>query len=715
MYNLEYDKTQLGLLFAGRRITGTITPSLALDDGRRVHPALTTTETVAGEDRLGPYTEHRLRYEDAAETVRLVVSFRIYGATLVASVAVTTLGGNNIGVRASGLAPVGGVTLHVADLGEVDGLMANYLHKDWWTRPHFDTDLAALPSRTQSLVWRASEDGVYHHVLCVAGDTFKTELAGVPTGGLVVSVGAYDGGYTNFETVAFVLSGGDDLFALPARNVEAGMQALGTPFQARWHKRYPEPFEYLGWCSWDAFYHDVSSQGILDKAQELRDKEVPIRWFIVDDGWMDHERRHLAAFEPNPETFPGGFAPLADALKQLGGVAWLGIWHTLFGYWNGVLPESDLARAMGDALVTTHTGKVIPSSEIHRAFKFWDAWHRRLRQAGVDFVKVDYQSGLVTFWTQELGIGTAAQRAHAALEASVGKNFDNTMINCMGMATENLWHRPTSAVTRNSDDFFPKKEESFIEHALQNAYNAYYHAPFMWLDWDMWWTRHEHAATHAVLRAVSGGPIYVSDRVGETDPDQLKPLALSDGRLLRCDAPGRVTEDCLLLDPSKADVPLKLWNRVGEVGVVGVFNVSAEGAAVAGTVGPADVPGLVGEQFVVYEHFSRRALVVDATDRLAVSLAPGESALYLVVPLSGTCTPIGLVDKYIAPAAVADWSATPERTLVLLLEGGRFAWAAETAPAAVFVNGEQVEAEPGEGIFTVDCSEIQGPVWIELR
>jgi hypothetical protein len=713
MYNLERDKEQLVISFSGKPVTGGIRPSLALDDGSLVRPSLTASETVTGEDRLGAYTEHRFGYWDEDETLNLTLTFRLYGATLVASMAVAALKGNGIGVRAKGLAPVGGVTLHVAGLGEVEGLMANYLHKDWWTRPHFDVDLAALPPRTQSLVWRAGD--VYHHLLCVAGDVFKAEIAGEASGGLALAVAAYDGGYTNVETVAFTLSGGDDPFPLPALNVETGMQARGTPFQTRFDKRYPEPFEYLGWCSWDAFYHDVSAEGVLDKARELWDKEVPVRWMIVDDGWMRHEDRHLTAFAPDPEKFPGGFAPLADALKQQYGIAWLGIWHTLFGYWNGVLPGGDLARTMGDALVTTHTGKVIPAAEVSRAFTFWDAWHTDLRRAGVDFVKVDYQSGLATYWAQALGIGTAAQRAHAALEASVGKNFDNVVINCMGMATENLWHRPTSAVTRNSDDFFPNKTESFVEHALQNAYNAYYHAPFMWLDWDMWWTRHEHAATHAVLRAVSGGPVYVSDRVGETDPAQLRPLALSDGRLLRCDEPGRVTEDCLLLDPSRAGVPLKVWNRVGEVGVVGAFNVSADETPVTGTAGPADVPGLAGERFVVYEHVSRRAQVVAMGDRVDVTLAPGESALYLIAPQSSPVTPIGLVDKYIAPAAMADWSATPDRTLVLLLEGGRFAWAAEAAPEAVFVNGERVEVEAGAGVFTVDCCEIRGPVWIELR
>jgi hypothetical protein len=453
----------------------------------------------------------------------------------------------------------------------------------------------------------------------------------------------------------------------------------------------------------------------MAKAQEFLDKELPVRWFIVDDGWMSHIDTHLTDFEPDPEKFPEGFGPLSEALKGGYGVWWLGVWHTLFGYWNGIHPESALAKAMQEELYTTHTAKLIPAPEVARAFGFWNAWHTRLRNAGVDFVKVDYQSGLVTYWQQELAIGTAARQAHEALEASVGKNFDNMMINCMGMATENLWHRPTSSVTRNSDDFFPKREESFIEHALQNAYNAYYHAPFMWLDWDMWWTRHQHASTHAVMRAMSGGPIYVSDRVGETNAAQLRPLILSDGRLLRCDEPGMVTEDCLLCDPSHEPVPLKLWNRVGEVGILSAFNVHLAREEVSGTVRASDVPDLLGERFVVYEHFSREAQVVGAEDEIPVALKPDVCALYVIVPLTGPHTPIGLVDKYIGPAAVADWFTTGDRLTVVMLEGGVFGWASTQTPKEVRVNGEIVDFTAGEGYYAVDCADRQGAVWIEIR
>jgi len=711
MYTLDLRDERLTILWQGATVVGGIAPVLTLDDGGVVRPSLTDRAAVPGEDALGPYTDYRFTYQDEGATLALTLSFRVYAEVLVASAGLRALKGDRIGVRARGLAPFGGLRLTVTTLGRVEGLMANYLHKDWWSRPHFDPDPAKLPPRTQSVVWRTAE--AYHHLLCVAGDALKTELSGGEDG-LGVLTAAYAGGLCNFETVTFVLASGGDPFDLPDRNAAAGMAALGTPLQLREWKRYPEPLEYLGWCSWDAFYREVSADGLVEKARELQEKGVPIRWFIVDDGWMTEEGTALAGFDGDPAKFPGGLAPVVQALKRGYGIWWVGVWHTLFGYWNGIHRDSDLALAYAQWLHTTRTGKVVPAADVPAAFAFWNAWHTYLRRAGVDFVKVDYQSGLLTYWAHEQAIGAVAGAAHEALEASVGKAFDNAMINCMGMATENLWHRPTSAVTRNSDDFFPKQKGSFTEHALQNAYNAYYHAPFMWLDWDMWWTEHEHAATHAVLRAVSGGPIYVSDPPGRTDPERLWPLMLSDGRLLRCDQPGMVTGDCLFVDPSQTPVPLKIWNRAGAAGIVAAVNVHLGEAVVEGSVGPGDVPGLLGERFVVYETFTQAARVVAADERLPLTLAPDGAALFIIVPAADRVTPIGLVNKAIAPVAVADWTVTHDRTLVVLLEGGRFAWAAPAPPAEVRVNGLLAEVQAGDGIYTVACGEVEGTVWVEI-
>lgn len=73
-------------------------------------------------------------------------------------------------------APLGGVVIRVRALPGIAGLMANYQHKDWWTRPHFDKDIRTLPSRALSLLWKT--DRTYFHLLPICGNQFRTDMGG---------------------------------------------------------------------------------------------------------------------------------------------------------------------------------------------------------------------------------------------------------------------------------------------------------------------------------------------------------------------------------------------------------------------------------------------------------------------------------------------------------------------------------------------------------
>lgn len=54
----------------------------------------------------------------------------------------------------------------------------------------------------------------------------------------------------------------------------------------RWEKQVPEVARCLGWCTWDAFYTDVSAQGIFGGLQSFKQAGVQPRWIIIDDGWQ---------------------------------------------------------------------------------------------------------------------------------------------------------------------------------------------------------------------------------------------------------------------------------------------------------------------------------------------------------------------------------------------------------------------------------------------
>ena len=86
-------------------------------------------------------------------------------------------------------------------------------------------------------------------------------------------------------------------------------------------------------------------------------------------------------------------------------------------------------------------------------------------------------------------------------------------------------------------------------HMVHCAYNSLWMGSFIHPDWDMFQSTHPCAAFHAASRAVSGGPVYVSDSVGSHDFALLRRLSLPDGTVLRCEHHALPTRDLLFLDP----------------------------------------------------------------------------------------------------------------------------------------------------------------------
>lgn len=98
-------------------------------------------------------------------------------------------------------------------------------------------------------------------------------------------------------------------------------------------------------------------------------------------------------------------------------------------------------------------------------------------------------------------------------------------------------------------------------HMVHCAYNSLWMGNFIHPDWDMFQSTHPCAEFHAASRAISGGPIYVSDAVGKHNFPLLKRLVLPDGSILRCEYYALPTRDCLFEDPlHDGNTMLKIWN-----------------------------------------------------------------------------------------------------------------------------------------------------------
>lgn len=596
-------------------------------------------------------------------------------------------------------------------------MTAMYLHRDWWTRPAFLTEWAKIPERTQ-VVYLDYGD-CYGCLLLMAGKEYKANACGGEEGVLTINMTSYCAGGMSFEEPVFVFSEADSLFE--AVQIASRKAACLSGALLRDRKELPEMFEYLGWCSWDAFYTDINEEKVRQKAAELKEKSVPARWILLDDGWLSVRENRLYDLAPEKEKFPEGFAGLTKDLKKDSTIDWVGVWHSLGGYWGGIEPESEVYRAEKDHLYKTRTGKILPVPGAEAGYGFFRDWYEYLRREGIDFVKVDGQSAIKNHYMDDIPVSHAARETHKALEGAASAYMGGRLINCMGMAMENILGRQGSALSRNSDDFVPDNPTGFAEHLLQNVYNAPYHSMFYECDWDMFWTFHQDAAKHAVLRAVSGGPVYVSDRIGDTIREAVMPLCYEDGRLLRMERPALPSADCMFADPLKEGL-VKLTN-LAECGIPGkrggavaVYNLTEKEQSAE--LSASDIFDLPKGSYLCVDGMNKKVLgIVSHEEFFPISVDKDGFALYLFVPYEEECAVLGLTEKYISFMGVEDMIKLPDGFTAVVTEHGPFAFYTAKKVRSVKIDGmEQNEVlKEVNGCYRVEVPNRQGRMLVEVK
>ena len=523
-----------------------------------------------------------------------------------------------------GFAPENAIELTLGDM-KPDALLGSHHDCPWWMYPKFTNDFAELRPQTQSLL--VESGNMNYHLLPLTGDNFRCEI---DAGKLVFSSDM--SGLCSLSGDFLAVAASEDPIGVFEDNYE-NAHALGAiKVSLRGEKTLPEFFRGFGWCTWDAFYHDVSSAKIYEKLDEFKAKGIPVKWVIIDDGWLTVRGNKLADFNVNLDKFPEGFKATITKMKQEYGVEKVGVWHAFQGYWDGVDPESYLYRQQKENLFTTPSGLVIQSLDEDKAFRFWDEWHSFLADCGVDFLKVDNQSSASSRLNGAIPTAEGCRIAHRALERSVDKNFGGAIINCMGMDMENVLARPHSAVSRNSDDFFPKRENGFVKHLVQNTYNSLWHSRMYHCDFDMWWSDHESAYQSGVLRAISGSPIYVSDPIGKSLRETILPVIEDDGTVMLCDYAAMPTTDRVYLDCVGENRFQTLWNRSDECFALAAFNVSQDD--VTDTVSFGGIPELSRDcAYIAYEYFTKKFTRITADTEVDLTLPKNGIAVWSIYPV----------------------------------------------------------------------------------
>ncbi|KAI8851929.1 glycoside hydrolase superfamily [Chytridium lagenaria] len=211
------------------------------------------------------------------------------------------------------------------------------------------------------------------------------------------------------------------------------------------------------------------------------------------------------------EKFPDGLNFL-QSLKDHHSIKFVGLWHTINGYWNGLSPTlpTDFETVMIG-------GNLLPSST--SASLFFKAYHSEFLTT-VDFWKVDNQA----FLDEEMAGGL--QRAYQkGLRETVGEGDRIVwcMAHCPSIIEEigfalgkDVLDTVNVGVIRSSDDFFPDVASSHPWHIYTNAITTLLFSnlnPTLIPDWDMFQTNHTYARPHLISRLLSGGPVFLSDPI----------------------------------------------------------------------------------------------------------------------------------------------------------------------------------------------------------
>ncbi|KAK1292491.1 putative galactinol--sucrose galactosyltransferase 6 [Acorus calamus] len=641
---------------------------------------------------------------------------------------------NLLSSSASSSSPVDGLFLgasfdhpssrHVIPLGTLRGVrfLSCFRFKLWWMAQRMGSSGRDVPLETQFLLVESSSGGsppVYAVFLPLIDGPFRACLqggggAGSDTLELCIESGDSAVVASSFTHPLFVSSGSDP-FATISDAVHAVKHHLKT-FRTRAEKRVPGILDAFGWCTWDAFYQDVTQEGVESGLDALSKGGAPPKFVIIDDGWQsvgddgsaDESKgkplMRLTGIKENgkfrPVTDPSvGIKRIVDVAKAKYGLKYVYVWHAITGYWGGVRPGAEGMEQYGskmrypaispgvagnepgmetDVLTVQGLGLVSPK----KAYRFYDELHGYLARAGVDGVKVDVQCILETLGGGLGGRVELTRQYHQALDASVARNFpDNGCIACMSHNTDALYCSKQTAVVRASDDFYPRDPVSHTIHIASISYNSIFLGEFMHPDWDMFHSLHPAAEYHGSARAISGGPIYVSDAPGKHNFDLLRKLVLPDGSILRARLPGRPTQDCLFSDPARDGVSLlKIWNMNKYTGVLGVYNCQGAAwsssekknvfhhtgeAALTSQVRGEDVhlireastdPEWVGD-CALYRHGDGELVVLPHGAAMPVTLKVLEHEIFAVSPIKDLApgfrfAPLGLMDMFNAGGAV---------------------------------------------------------------
>lgn len=448
-------------------------------------------------------------------------------------------------------------------------------------------------------------------------------------------------------------------------------------------KVYPEPFKYLGWCSWEHFRKNINEKVLLEAVDGIEKSDVPIRWVLVDHGHQTQVKDKLINFEVSPEKFPRGWSPLLS--KRSDKIKWFGLWHCMYGIWGGISANHKMDD-LKPYLMKNDRGRIIINGSPEAADLFYNKMVSSASDNDFDFIKIDVQTRDFNNYLMTSNPVEAHHNNAAALERYAKKKLDGLM-NCMAQNLPCAFNTKYSATTRVSVDYKLNSIPLARNHIYQGFQNTLWMGQTVWPDHDMFHSSDARLGRlMAVSKAMSAAPIYLSDPLKNFVDDYISPLAFSDGEILRPMAPGTSLPKSLfnnvltgdgvyyviapLTETSAAVVAYSLSNKntknITEVEVTAEDYTYAD-AMVQPYPGRRELPA---EGLVYYDWYAKKGNVLK--DKYAFNLKNMEDRLVLLCEIENGWSVVGLENKYFSPVAVKKYKAEKNKLTVSLKENAPF-------------------------------------------
>lgn len=440
--------------------------------------------------------------------------------------------------------------------------------------------------------------------------------------------------------------------------------AQAADLKKRTDKEYFEAFRYLGWCTWEHYHADIDEAAILNDLQKIEASGIPVRYVLIDDGHLASKNRQLSSFKAETRRFPYGWKNIIRQKKE-DGIRWMGLWYALSGYWMGISPDNDFPEQIRQTLYR-HNDCLLPgtdSADIHAFYKYYV---QTLKAEGFDFLKVDNQSFTLPLYMGGTECIRQATDCNRYLEVETHRQSMGLM-NCMAHNVLNTDHTLHSNSTRVSIDYKKYDENMAKSHLFQSYTNTLLLGQTVWPDHDMFHSSDTVCgAMMARSKAISGGPVYLSDSPDDFVKEHIYPLIDEKGKLFRPNAPAVPMPESIITNPLWDKKAYRVFAPVGDEAMsVICYNLNVDRRNVTAAVSKSDYllrnaftdsVGAGKERILIYDWEEQSAR--ELTGSFPVRLKGFADRLFHLCPIIKGWAVIGIQEKYLSPATVEIISRT---------------------------------------------------------